>query len=163
MRLPTLPSLARASLVRVFSPADGGLSLSSGRSSDTPCVDMLTGRRVLIVEDEGLLALDLEFALIDAGATVMGPVIQVDEGLTLMATETGPIDAAILDLDLRGQPSYPLADCLIERGVPFVFHTGHGREADLRARYGTDIQVFAKPSRIEGVIAALAELIANRS
>ena len=140
---------------RFFSAPDAGFS--------APTADILAGRRVLIAEDEGLLALDLEFALIDAGASVMGPIIQVDEGLTMMASDTGRIDAAILDLDLRGQAAFPLADHLAKRGIPFVFHTGHGHESDLRERYGDDTQVFAKPSRIEGVIAAIASLIAAKS
>ena len=126
------------------------------------CVD-LTGRRVLIVEDEGLLALDMEFALIDAGASVLGPVIDVAEGLALLDGDPGRIDAAILDLDLRGQPAYPIADRLVERGVPFVFNTGHGREDDLHGRYGAELKVFTKPSRLETVIATVAGLMPDRA
>lgn len=135
---------------RVFSPSD--------QPTGTPLATTLAGHRILIVEDEGLLALDMEFALIDAGATVLGPVIQVDDGLTLLTAEPD-IDAAILDLDLRGQSAYPIADALRERDVPFVFHTGQGGADDLRARYGAETMIFAKPSRMQNVIGALVQLI----
>lgn len=140
--LPPCADLARA-------PAEAASTLSP----------TLSGRHVLIVEDEGLLALDMEFALIDAGANVLGPVIEVQEGLTLLSKPDVVVDAAILDLDLRGVAAYPIADVLRERGVPFLFHTGHGREEDLQARYGTDLPVFTKPSRLEAVLATLSRMI----
>ncbi|SOH92648.1 CheY chemotaxis protein or a CheY-like REC (receiver) domain [Monaibacterium marinum] len=123
-----------------------------------PLAVTLTGRRILIAEDEGLLALDMEFALIDAGATVLGPVIDVQDGLELL-TANPDIDAAILDLDLRGNPVYPIADALRERGVPFVFHTGLGSTDDLHARYGNETRIFTKPSHMESVIGALVQMI----
>ena len=119
----------------------------------------LTGRHILIVEDEGLLALDMEFALVDAGAKVLGPAVEVAEGVQLLSGTDTVVDGAILDLDLRGVAAYPIADMLHERGVPFLFHTGHGRAADLQARYGADLPVFTKPSRLETVLATLARMI----
>ena len=119
----------------------------------------LQSRSILIVEDEGLLALDMEFALIDAGADVLGPVVDVKGGLDLLSDPDLAIDAAILDLDLRGVPVYPIADLLKSRNVPFVFHTGHGRAEELQQRYGEDLAVFTKPSRIESILAKLAGMI----
>ncbi|WP_316015123.1 response regulator [Roseobacter sp. HKCCA0434] len=117
----------------------------------------LTDRRILLVEDEGMLALDLELALEDAGARPLGPVMRVAQGLELLAADREAIDAAILDLDLHGEDVYPIADSLVERGVPFLFHTGHGRRSELQARY-PDAPVFLKPSMVEKLLACVADL-----
>jgi CheY-like chemotaxis protein len=86
----------------------------------------LAGRRILIVEDEALVAMLVEDALLDAGAEVIGPVATVAEAMALL--ETAPLDAAVLDLNLAGETSTPVADALATRGVPFVVATGYGAE-----------------------------------
>ena len=74
----------------------------------------LTGRRVLVVEDEALVAMLVEDALLDAGAAVVGPAATVTEALSLLTKETP--DVAVLDLNLAGETSTPVADALALRG-----------------------------------------------
>ncbi len=82
------------------------------------------GRRVLVVEDESLVAMLLETILEDMGCEPVGPAATVEEGLTLAAGER--IDAALLDVNVAGRQVFPIAEALRERGVPFVFSTGYG-------------------------------------
>lgn len=84
----------------------------------------LTGLRVLVVEDEVLVAMLLEDMLSDFGCSVVGPAPTIAEALPL-ATEAD-IDVAVLDLNLGGQPVYPVADALRARGLPYVFASGYG-------------------------------------
>ncbi|MBV9813244.1 MAG: response regulator [Acetobacteraceae bacterium] len=86
--------------------------------------ERLHGRRLLVVEDEYLVAMDLAAALRDRGAEVIGPVGSVSDALALLAA-TADIDGAVLDINLRGQNVFPIADALRHRGVPFVFATGY--------------------------------------
>jgi CheY-like chemotaxis protein len=83
------------------------------------------GRRVLVVEDESLVAMLLETILEDMGCVPVGPAATVDEGLQ-MATGDEPIDAALLDVNVAGRQVFPIAQALKDRGVPFVFSTGYG-------------------------------------
>ncbi len=82
-------------------------------------------RRVLLVEDELLVAWVLQDMLIALGCTVVGPAARLSQAMTMIANE--PIDAAVLDVNLNGELSYPIADLLIARGVPFAFSTGYDR------------------------------------
>jgi CheY-like chemotaxis protein len=84
----------------------------------------LRGHRLLVVEDEYLVASDLAQALEDRGVQVVGPAGSIEEALALVALEDH-IDGAVLDINLRGQLAYPVADALRARGVPFVFATGY--------------------------------------
>ena len=81
------------------------------------------GRRVLIVEDESLVAMLLETILEDMGCVPVGPAATVDEGLR-MASE--PVDAALLDVNVAGRQVFPIAQALKDRGVPVVVSTGYG-------------------------------------
>ena len=101
----------------------------------------LAGRRVLVVEDEYFLADDMAQALRKLGAEIVGPVPTLDKALALLAAE--PIDAAVLDINLKGQTVYPVADALIERGVPFVFATGYS-QAEVPPTY-RDVPRWEKP------------------
>jgi CheY-like chemotaxis protein len=83
--------------------------------------------RILVVEDEYLLADDLADGLAALGAIVIGPVGGLDEALSLLEN-TPEIDAALLDINLRGEMVFPLADALAVRGVPYLFATGYGHE-----------------------------------
>ena len=91
----------------------------------------LSGRRILIVEDEPMVAWLLDDMLVEFGCVVVGSADRVDEALAMI--EAQPIDAAVLDVNLRGQMSYPVADVLAARGVPFVFTTGYARARLLEA------------------------------
>ena len=84
----------------------------------------LTGRRVLLVEDDYFIAADLKTWFEEGGAQVLGPVPSVDEALALIAG-TDAIDAAVLDINLQDELVYPVADALQARGVPFLFATGY--------------------------------------
>ena len=81
--------------------------------------------RVLIVEDESLVAMLLETILEDMGCTPVGPASTIDEGFAL-ATGAEPLDAALLDVNVAGRQVFPIAEALKSRGVPFVFSTGYG-------------------------------------
>lgn len=107
-----------------------------------PTPPSLAGLRLLLVEDEYLLAMYLAEALQDLGAEVLGPVGSVDDALDLIDSEPH-IDAAILDVNLRGEPSYAIADVLALRHVPFVFASGYERRM-LPERY-RDVGICAKP------------------
>jgi CheY-like chemotaxis protein len=80
--------------------------------------------RVLIVEDETLVAMLLEDMLADLGCTVVGPATRVASAVELARAET--FDVAILDVNVAGEEIYPVAEVLSERDIPFVFATGYG-------------------------------------
>jgi CheY-like chemotaxis protein len=82
----------------------------------------LAGKRILLVEDEYILATELAEFLEQHGASVVGPAGSVKHALRLAARA---VDAAVLDVNLRGERVYPVADVLIGRGVPIVFATGY--------------------------------------
>lgn len=84
----------------------------------------LHGRRVLLVEDESLVLMLVEDMLLGLGAASVETAMDLDEG-TVMARDL-PLDLAVLDVNLAGQKSYPIAAVLAERGIPFLFATGYG-------------------------------------
>ncbi|HEY1750923.1 MAG TPA: response regulator [Caulobacteraceae bacterium] len=110
-------------------------------------------RRVLVVEDESLVAMLLEDVLGDLGCEVIGPAASVEQALALIAA--GGFDFALLDVKLgAAATSFPVADALRAAGVPFAFVTGYGAESlrpDLR-----DTPVIAKPIDPEAIAALLA-------
>jgi DNA-binding NtrC family response regulator len=85
----------------------------------------LAGKRLLVVEDEYMIADDLACALEDAGAEVVGPAGTVEDALELVQLNRGRLDGAVLDVNLRDERVYPVADVLASRGVPFVLATGY--------------------------------------
>ncbi len=84
----------------------------------------LQGLRVLVVEDEAAISLLLEDMLLDFGCEVVGPAARLASALELAANEA--LDLAILDVNLAGEPIYPVAEALVQRQIPFVFSTGYG-------------------------------------
>ena len=107
--------------------------------------DLLQGRRILVVEDEPLIAMLVEEMLTDLGCVVTEVARTVEEGLRLAASGEGAIDAAILDVNLGEQQVYPVADALGQLGLPFIFATGYGIDG-LSPRYAAH-PVIAKPFR----------------
>ena len=85
----------------------------------------LQGRRILIVEDEFLLAMDIESAIREQGGEVVGPIVNVEEAVATAGREE--LNAAVLDLNLRGEMSYPVAEVLDKRRIPFLFATGYSQ------------------------------------
>ena len=88
----------------------------------------LNGRRLLIVEDEYFIAIDVARRLEDEGAEVVGPVGTVDDALDII-DDALELDGVVLDLNLSGEMAYPVADALSKRGVPFIFATGYDRSS----------------------------------
>src|SRR4051794_31538857 len=86
--------------------------------------DELKGLRILVVEDEAAISLLLEDMLLDFGCGVIGPTARLTAALDVVARET--VDIAILDVNVAGEPIYPVAEALVERNIPFVFSTGYG-------------------------------------
>src|SRR3712207_2395001 len=117
----------------------------------------LAYRRVLIVEDEYFLADDMAQVLRKFGAQVVGPVQTTDKALALLAEE--PVDAAILDINLKGQMVFPVADALREQGVPFVFATGY--DASAVPETYRDVPRWEKPFKPEALAKALPGIVRN--
>ena len=90
---------------------------------------LLHGRRILVAEDEYVIALETMEMLRDMGAEPLGPVPTVAGALRLVVGEAVPVDAAFLDANLRGQMVWPLVDALLARGVPVVLTTGYDTDA----------------------------------
>jgi CheY-like chemotaxis protein len=113
----------------------------------------LKGRRVLVVEDEMMIAMLVEDMLGDLGCAVVGPAHGLATALDL-AHATADLDVALLDVNLSGQPVFPVADALRARNIPIIFCTGYGdaglREADRGA------QVLQKPYRAKDLADTLA-------
>lgn len=84
--------------------------------------DCLPGRRVLIVEDNPLLALGLDDALRESGVHIVGPALDLDTGMALARADA--LDCAVLDIDIAGRPVWPIARALKQDGVPFLFVSG---------------------------------------
>jgi CheY-like chemotaxis protein len=103
--------------------------------------DELNGLRILVVEDEAAISLLLEDMLLDFGCEVVGPAARLASALELAANEA--LDLAILDVNLAGEPIYPVAEALHNRSVPFVFSTGYG-SAGIKDLY-RDRPVLQKP------------------
>jgi PAS domain S-box-containing protein len=121
--------------------------------------DTLAGRCVLLVEDELLVAMELEEVLHGLECEVLGPVGTLEEAMSLAQAEAGRIDAAVLDVNLAGRPSFPLADLLAVRGVPVVFATGYGDLPDGRTTGGSSL-LLRKPLGRGELQAALSRLLA---
>jgi CheY-like chemotaxis protein len=101
----------------------------------------LSGLRVLVVEDEAAISLLLEDMLLDFGCQVIGPAARLAAALETLAREK--VDLAILDVNVAGEPIYPVAEALAQRAIPFVFSTGYG-SAGIRDAY-RDRPVLQKP------------------
>jgi CheY-like chemotaxis protein len=115
--------------------------------------DCLRNRRVLVVEDEYMLARDLCGELEQAGAVVVGPTPNIEGALALIASERR-IDVAALDVNLRGELAFPVADALSARGVPFVFVTGY-EDKTLFAAYA-EVPRCEKPLNVVALAKTLA-------
>ena len=120
-------------------------------------MDLVTGKKILVVEDEALVAAMLVDILKSLGAEIVGPAATLERALAI--AEDATIDAAILDVNLRDVRVDPLADRLRKRGVPLVFTTGYGQSAVQTAQ---GAPVLDKPYSSERVASALRFCLAPR-
>ena len=120
-------------------------------------MDLVTGKKILVVEDEALVAAMLVDILKSLGAEIVGPAATLERALAI--AEDATIDAAILDVNLRDVRVDPLADRLRKRGVPLVFTTGYGQSAVQTAQ---GAPVLDKPYSSERVASALRFCLASR-
>jgi CheY-like chemotaxis protein len=118
----------------------------------------LSGVRVLVVEDEMMVSMLLEDMLSDIGCTPIGPATRIEPALKLI--EQGGFDTVVLDVNLNGEDTYPLADALIARAIPFVFASGYGA-GGLPGKYRS-IPSLQKPFRQSDLEQILAAVLSRR-
>jgi CheY-like chemotaxis protein len=117
----------------------------------------LSNRKVLVVEDEMMIAMLIEDMLDEFGCKLVGPATNVPRALELIGSE--PIEVALLDLNLDGKDTYAIADALQRKNVPFIFATGYGTTG-LRQEYGNRL-VLQKPFQARDLETALAQALAG--
>jgi DNA-binding LytR/AlgR family response regulator len=113
----------------------------------------LARKRVLIVEDEYFVAMNIAGEIAARGAVAVGPAATVDGALK--AIKNADVDGAILDINLRGKSCFPVADALADRHIPFVFATGYST-AQVPGRH-VNVPRFEKPTAPSVICAALEE------
>lgn len=120
----------------------------------------LAGRRVMVVEDEILVAMLIEDILVDEQCVVLGPYGDLDEALKAARTER--MDLALLDMNLRGRLSLPLAELLTQRGIPFLLLTGYGEGAgQMMSAKAHSWPICAKPFTSQGLVSAISGLMSR--
>jgi light-regulated signal transduction histidine kinase (bacteriophytochrome)/CheY-like chemotaxis protein len=137
------------------------MTRSIPQSTTVPAIaDQLVGLTALLVEDQALIAMDTEQALLKLGAT---KVYSVPNVAAALATLTASVpDIAVLDLNLDGETSAPLADELKKRSVPFLFATGYGDSVTIAERFG-DVPVVRKPITLSDLANKVGLLLAFKS
>lgn len=121
--------------------------------------NLLAGRRILVVEDEVMISWMLENTLTTFGCVIVGPAARLNQALEIAST-TADIDAAVLDINLDGEKSYPVADALAARGVPFVFSTAYQRDR-LQDGYKT-CPMIQKPYHSSTLREALIQILSHK-
>lgn len=112
---------------------------------------------VLVVEDEMMIAMMIEDMLNELGYDVVGPATRIEEAMALIG---GGVAAALLDVNIAGQPVYPVAEALQQQGIPLIFLTGYGT-AGVDPRF-QGCPVLPKPFELSGLQSALAAIIPAR-
>ncbi len=120
-------------------------------------LDLPTNNRVLIVEDQLIIAMDVEFILSRHGVMTVDTATTVAEALTFIAAARP--DAAVLDLNLGASTSLPVAEQLLAQSIPFVFSTGYGDKSMIPKAFA-HVPIVNKPYDTAGLINALARAIA---
>lgn len=118
----------------------------------------MEGARILIVEDEYIVAALLEDTLHAFGCEVVGPATRVDDALDLLDHEA--IDAAVLDVNIAGEMVFPVADALDRRGIPFVFSTAYGLRGVVEEHRSHE--VLQKPFELRSLRRALESSLLGR-
>jgi DNA-binding response OmpR family regulator len=119
---------------------------------------MTAALRVLVIEDEFLIAMLLEEFLLDLNFEPVGPIARLDDAVA--AVNSLQFDVALLDINLGTEVSYPVADMLTARGVPFAFMSGTGRDS-FPDQYRSQTNL-AKPYTLDDVSSVLAMLTNQR-
>jgi CheY-like chemotaxis protein len=122
-----------------------------------PTHSQLSGRRVLIIEDEALVMMLLEDTLTDAGCEIAGAASRIEEALE--KARSLAFDVAVLDVNLNGRQTFDVARCIAQRGIPFVFATGYGAASLLADFQG--VPILQKPFQQEDLEAALCLALAG--
>ncbi|MCA1490037.1 response regulator [Sinorhizobium alkalisoli] len=117
----------------------------------------LQGIRILIAEDEILIALDLEAAFRDAGAEIIGPFMTLPEALQAAGSE--PVSIAILDIRLGTATTEAVSDLLADRGIPFLFYSGQKLTAEMQRKWG-DAVLIDKPATQDDIVSAAVRVLA---
>ena len=117
----------------------------------------LAGMRVMVVEDELLVAMLIEEMLIDEGCTIVGPFSNLADALRAAAEVM--VDVAVLDVNLRGEKVYPVATLLAQRGIPFLLLSGYGNDAIPYDH--PDWRAFSKPFQAAELVNVLARQIVS--
>ena len=120
----------------------------------------MTRPRVLLVEDEALIALEVVEVLEEADYAILGPADRVPAALTLLAHETP--DVAVLDVNLAGTAVWPVAELLLARGIPFVLLSGFGNSIDVPASL-RGAPRLGKPFVQRQLLEALGNLLARQA
>jgi DNA-binding response OmpR family regulator len=120
----------------------------------------LQGTRILVAEDDAILAFDLGITLQKAGAKILGPTLTLAHTLSL--AQTAAMSAAVLDVSLRDEDVFPAALELKERGVGIVFYTGYAAVEQLR-RDWPDAQVLTKPTPARLLVEAVRRALRSGS
>jgi DNA-binding NtrC family response regulator len=115
----------------------------------------LQNTRVLVVEDEGILAMDLQDLLESHGAIVIGPAATVENALALAGSKN--IDCAILDVNVAGKTVFAVAQVLSDQGIPFLFQTGHG-DMQALSRDWPGSEVLIKPVSYDRLLSLVARI-----
>jgi DNA-binding response OmpR family regulator len=123
-------------------------------STDKP----LEGRRILVAEDDPLLAFDLIGLLLKAGAQISGPALSLERALELARAE--PLDCGVLDVKLRDGLVFPAARILREKGAGIVFYTGHHDPEGLKQDW-PQAHVLLKPAPLHVLMRAVIEASAG--
>lgn len=121
--------------------AGNGQYAPAGQAAAAPQPVVVMGNRILVVEDEALVAMAIRESLDTLGYAVVGPCGNITEAV--IALRHNRVDAAVLDINLGGDLVYPLADILVAENIPFVFVTGYGHE-ELESRFSA-IPILQKP------------------
>jgi two-component sensor histidine kinase len=117
----------------------------------------LAGRRVLVIEDEPLIGMDIVAVLAEANAKVEGPVATIEEALGVI--ESSDFDAALVDANLHGRPVGAIALALTSRGIPFAFATGYGKDG-LPEEF-RHVPILRKPCGTDDIVRMAAHLLAD--
>ncbi|WGF89258.1 response regulator [Marinivivus vitaminiproducens] len=120
----------------------------------------LEGMRILVVEDDPILAIDMEATLVRAGAEVIGPVSHLPKAFEFATHQT--LSVALLDVRLGDQSVEPAAQLLAARGIPIVFYTGQPLPFPLQKDWPRSTTLY-KPATTEAIIDALARSAATAS